>query len=385
MILNEMKKHIKTMILLIIVLIGGYKWMTHQPPKPLEPALPSVSVEKPIIKDMAEYIHQTGSLSAFNSVDLVARVEGYLQEILFIDGSFVEKDKLLFQIQPESYIEKLNMAESSVKADAANLKYAKAEYARQQQMYRQNATSLNSVEKWLANVQEAEADLSKAKSNVIEAKINLSYTRVKAPFNGRIGRHLVDVGNLVGNAQATELATLEQINPIYVYFNLNELDLLKFRKKVRERGLTKIDISKVKVEIGLQNEEGYPHSGKLDFVNTSLDASTGTMELRGLIENTDNRFIPGLYVKVRLPISPLKPLLTVPATSLSYDQIGPYLYKVNSAQKAVLTRVKLGPLEEGRQAIIKGLNKSDRVIVNGLQFVSPGKPVRIETMDENGL
>ena len=385
MIFQCIKKYVKIVFLLIIVFIGAYKWMNRKVVPEFIADVPHVVIQQPTSVKMAEYIHQTGSLSAFKSVDLVARVEGYLQEISFIDGSFVEKGKPLFLIEPEPYKEKLNEAKASVTAAIASLDYAKAEYARQKSMYRQNATSQNSVEMWLAKVQKAQAELSQSKSNVINAEINLSYTKVSAPFDGRIGRHLIDIGNLVGNGLATELATIEQTNPIYVYFNLNELDLLKFKALARKKGLTKKDISTMTVEIGLQNEAGYPHNGKLDFVNTSLDASTGTMQLRGLIDNKVNRFIPGLFVNVRLPITPLKSLLTVPSTSLSYDQTGPYLLTVSPSQDAVLTRVTLGPAELGRQSITKGLLATDRVIIQGLQFVSPGKKVMIEKMNETNL
>ena len=183
---------------------------------------PKVVVQQPQWREMVEYVTQTGTLVAYNSVDLVARIEGYLDAIKFTDGSFVKKGQPLFVIQPEPYFEQLKAAQATVAAQKAYNVYVKSEYARQKKMYTQQATSLNNVEKWLAKTEESDAEIAKAVANEAIAAINYSYTHVEAPFDGRIGRHLVDVGNLVGNGVATNLANIEQIDPIYAYFNLNE-------------------------------------------------------------------------------------------------------------------------------------------------------------------
>lgn len=342
--------------------------LTIQPPK--------VMLEKPKTIQMTEYISQTGNTVAYNTVDLVARVEGYLQEISFTDGTFVNKGTQLFLIQPKPYLEKLKESQAAVAAAQAGLQYAKAEHARQQRMYRENATSKNSVEVWLSKEQQAEADLLQSKANLVNAEINYSYTRVLAPFDGRIGRHLVDQGNLVGNGTATKLATIEQIKPIYVYFNLNELDLLKLRRASQQRGIKAKDINKIPVYVGQQNESGYPHEGRLNFIDTGLNPTTGTLEFRAILKNKDLKFVPGLFVKVRIPISPPKPMLTVPEVAILYDQIGPYLFTVDSKNIVKQQYVKLGPKEQGRQAIIKGLSATDNVIIQGLQFATPGNPVK---------
>lgn len=379
------KKFGKLIIALSLMGFIVYKLVDKPDDKPLELSIPNVITAPPKLMKMAEYIKQTGNISAFNSVDLVARVEGYLQGINFKDGTFVTKDKELFVIEPRPYQEKLNEAQASVKAAKAGLNYAKAEYARQQRMYEKNATSQNSVEAWQSKMQQAQAELSQSQSNLINAQINYGYTHVNAPFDGRIGRHLVDEGNLVGNGQATKLATIEQISPIYVYFNLNELDLLKLRAIAKKRGFTHNNISKINIEVGLQNEKGYPHKGTLNFVNTSLNPSTGTMEFRGLIENKNKLFIPGLFVNIRMAISPPKPMLTVPSNALLYDQIGPYVLTVSKDQKAELKRVTLGSVEQNRQAITQGLQANSQVIIKGLQFIAPGSAVSVEMKKERIL
>ncbi|WP_133127882.1 efflux RND transporter periplasmic adaptor subunit [Legionella nagasakiensis] len=369
-------KTIKTSAIIFAILLIVYFFLFHKTKSDAPVRQPPVViVKKPVLAEMAEYITETGNTVAYNSVNLVARVEGYLNKISFIDGTFVKKGQELFVIEPEPYLEKLKEAQASVAAQKANLAYNKAEYARQQQMYKENATSLNSVEKWLAKREESEADVAKAEANAENANITYSYTHVLAPFDGRIGRHLVDAGNLVGNGKATDLATIEQIDPIYVYFNVNELDLIKIRTAARARGFKPSDISKVPVYVGMQNETGFPHEGRLDFVNTGLNASTGTMEFRAVLPNKNYTLVPGLFVQIRVALSKPSPKLTVPDTAIQSDQIGPYLLVVDKNNVVVLKRVEIGSLEQGMRAVLKGLDAQDNVIVSGLQNATPGNPV----------
>lgn len=339
--------------------------------------LPKVIVQKPQSKEIVDYVTQTGTLVAYNSVDLVARVEGYLDSIEFVDGTFVKKGQELFVIQPDTYYQQLLAAKASVAAQVAANIYAKSEYERQKKMYAQDATSLNNVEKWLAKTQESNAEIDKAVANEMIAAINYSYTHVNAPFDGRIGRHLVDPGNLVGHGTATTIATLEQIDPIYAYFNLNELDLIKLRDAARAMGFKPEDINQISAEIKLQNETTFKHRGKLDFVNTGLNASTGTLEFRAILENKDHALLPGLFVQVRIPVSKPAKQMTIPDSAVLYDQIGPYVLIADADSVVQLKRVTLGSIEQEMRAITKGLTASDRVIVEGLQFATPGNKVNV--------
>ena len=347
-------------ILLLIDLVVHYKSIHHAPQIPIPPVL----VKK-----------QTGNTVAFNSANLVARIPGYLESINFIDGTKVTKGQNLFIIEPAPYMAQLMGAKATLAAHKAIEAYDKAEYARQKRMYKENATSLNNVEKWLAKSHESEADVEKAVADVEIAAINYSYTHVNAPFDGRIGRHLVDVGNYVGNGVATNLATIDQLDPIYVYFNLNELDLIKLRTAAGTHGYSAKKIKQVSVEVSLQNENGYSYNGKLDFINTGLNASTGTMEFRALLPNKKNRLVPGLFVEIRVATSKPALQLTVPDTSVLYDQIGSYLLVVDNNNNVVLKRVVTGGLKQGRRAILKGLVADDKVIISGLQNATPGKQV----------
>lgn len=339
---------------------------------------PTVAVMHPKMIKMADYLKQTGNTSAFHSVDLVARVEGVLEQKFFKAGTFVEKGTKLFMIEPKPYYEKLEQAKASVQASKASLKYAKSEYDRQLKMFQQNATSQNNVEMWVAKVQQAEADFLKSQSDVTQAALNYSYTKIEAPFKGRIGRALVDVGNLVGNGNATKLATIEQLDPIYVYFNLNEIDVLRIRSLAKKNGATPKKILTIQVELGLQNESGYPHVGKLNFIGSSLDASTGTMQFRAIFENKELTLVPGLFARVQIATSPEIPRISVPKDILMYDQLGPYLFKVDARRQAEMQRVKLGPSIDEWQSIESGLDKNDLVISEGMQFVADGRQVQFK-------
>lgn len=360
-------------ILVFIYLIHHFFGKSQEPTFPT----PKVVVQKPKLKEIVHYVTQTGTVVAYNSVNLVARVEGYLNSIEFVDGTFVKKGKELFVIQPEPYYENLRASKATVAAQKAALVYSKSEYARQKRMYKEHATSLNEVEVWYAKTLENAAQVDKSEADEVNASITYSYTHVLAPFDGRIGRHLVDIGNLVGHGEATSLATVDQIDPIYIYFNLNELDFIKLRKAARAQGLKPKDIKKIPVDVSLQNSSTR-YKATLDFVNTGLNASTGTMELRAVLPNKKYMFVPGLFVDVRVAVSMPENHLTVPDTAILYDQIGPYLLTVDNTNKVVLKHVTLGSLDGEVRAVIQGLDAQERVIIDGLQNATPGNKVEAQ-------
>lgn len=372
---EKRSKLIKIAIILLVVAFLLNSIVKHFTNKTQIPPAPPVVIQKPIAMEITNYVTQTGTVVAYNSVDLVARIEGYLEKVEFTDGTFVKKGQELFLVEPLPYMEKWKEALAVVAAQRASFTYTKAEFARQQRMYKQNATSLNNVEKWSAQTDEVKAEIDKAVANAAVAGINYSYTHILAPFDGRVGRHLVDPGNFVGNGKATNLATIEQLDPIYVYFNLNELDLIKVREIARSHAFNPKNIDDIPVYVKMQNETDFVHKGKLNFVNTGLNASTGTMEFRALLPNKDYTLLPGLFVQVRVPTSKPSSQLTVPDTAVQYDQIGAYVLTADTNNVVIVKRVVTGALKGEARAILKGLTAKDNVIISGIQNAIPGNQV----------
>lgn len=362
--------------LLLIVFLAGCKPSNryHAPPPP------PVTTSKPVLMPMTTYLDVTGSTVAVNSVQLVARVSGYLDRIDYTDGSMVKKGQLLFVIEPEPYAAKLKQAVASIAQAKAQVLYAQAQYDRQLQMIKQNATSQANVEQWLATCDSDEAAVIENTANAEIARINYGYTSVSAPFDGRVSRHLVDVGNLVGNSSATVLATIDQLNPIYVYFSVNELDMLKLRAALIALGRNPENVSGAPIFVGLQSEAGYPHPGKIDYVATSLDPSTGTIEARAVLGNDSNLLLPGLFVRARIPLGKPVQKLALPEAAVLSDQAGPYVYVVGAQSVVAQKRVQTGTEENGMIAVT-GLGAADQVIVDGLQNAAPGVTVAPREQD----
>jgi len=212
------------------------------------------------------------------------------------------------------------------------------------------------------------------------AKINLGYTRVTAPFDGRIDRHLVDPGNLVGSmGSATKLATIEQIDPAYVYFSINERDLLRVRATAREasraEGTPVGEAPRVPVQVALQTEQGYPHAGTLDFAGSGLDTGSGTLQLRAVVPNAGYLLLPGLFAQVRIALTKPVPQLVVPDRVVSSDQVGSYLLIVDADHKVKQQRIETGAVENGLRAVTAGLDADSEVVIDGLQNAIPGNLV----------
>jgi RND family efflux transporter MFP subunit len=356
----------------LLAMAMGCERNTYVPPPP-----PKVTLSHPLEKPVTDYLEFTGNTVAFQTVQLRARVEGYLEKVLFRDGDVVHKDKLLFLIQPQQYEADLQKAQSQVLAEKAQLEHAQTEYVRYSKLVKQQAAAQTDVDKWHYERDSRQAGLLAAKAQVELAKLNLSYTRVTAPFNGRMGRHLVDPGALVGAGKKTLLAEINQVNPIYVYFNINERDLLRVRGK-NPPTAEEAQHKKYSVFVGLADEKGYPHKGYLDFAAITLNPTTGSLMLRAILRNPKYVILPGMFTRVRVPIAEPKMALLVPEVALGYDQRGPYVLIVND-QKVVERRgVQLGPKVDGNRVITQGLKSDEWVIVNGLMRAIPGRKVTPE-------
>lgn len=355
--------------LLALSLSGCGKSNSYHAPPP-----PPVTTSKPVAMKMTSYLDVTGNTVAVNAVQLVARVAGYLQEIDYTDGSVVKQGQKLFVIEPAPYEAKLQQAEAAVASAKAQVIYAQSQYDRQQTMYAQKATSQANVEQWLSQRDSAKAQVTEAQANEQLAAINYGYTSVSAPFDGVVSRHLVDQGNLVGNGAATTLATITQINPIYVYFNVSELEVLSIRKAIMAQGHNPQDVIGAPVEIGLQSDSGYPYVGKIDYVAPGVDPATGTIQVRATVQNDSDILLPGLFVHGQIPLGAAVARLALPEAAVMSDQTGSYVYVVGKDNIVAQQRVQTGVQEDGMVAVA-GLDPDAQVVVDGLQNASPGNTV----------
>lgn len=336
-----------------------------------------VSVALPLQQKVVPYIEQTGNTQAVNTVDLVARVEGFLTEIEYQDGQFAKKGEPLFKIDPTTYAAKVKQAEAEVVSAKALLLQAEAEFKRQETLLRQNISAQNTYDQAKAKRDSSQANVENQTANLTIAQANLDYTGVVAPFDGVVTKRLVSVGELVGATAPTKLATIVQLDPIYVSFNLSEQDVLNIRRNLADRRITLEQLNKVPIEIGLMTEQGYPHKGHLDYVSPNVDPTTGTVLVRGVFDNPDRTLLPGFFVRVRVPVGLAeKTMLVVPDRVLAEDQTGRYLMVVNKDNVVEQRRVKAGQLLVGNlRAIESGLSADDRVVITTNGRAIPGAKV----------
>ena len=341
----------------------------------VQPPPPKIDVAAPLQKKVTRYIDATGNTASVKSVDLVARVQGFLQSINYKDGSFVKEGTTLFTIEPETYKLKLDQAQAAEAGAQASLKQAVTDYNRQVDLVQKQAVSQATLDTSTANRDNAQANLQQAEANTKIAQVNYGYTNVTAPFDGIVTAHLVSIGELVGVSSPTQLAQIVALDPIYVNFTINEQDVLKVREEARRRGITPEEIRKLPIEVGLQNETGFPHKGTLDYVSPTLNQSTGTIAVRGVLKNADRVLLPGYFVRVRVPFGEQQSALLVPDTALGADQAGRYLLVVNADNVVEQRKVTTGPLEGGLRVIETGLKPDDKVVIGGLLHAIPGQKV----------
>jgi RND family efflux transporter MFP subunit len=357
--------------LLSLALLAGCEQNTFQPPPP-----PKVDVAVPVQRAITRYLDATGNTAPIKSVDLVARVQGFLQSIDYKDGSFVKEGTTLFTIEPETYKLKLDQARAAQAGAEASLKQAEADFKRQTDLVARQAVSQATLDTSTSARENAQANLQQAQANTRIAEVNFGYTKVTAPFDGIVTAHLVSIGELVGASSPTQLASIVALDPIYVNFNVSEQDVLRVRAEARRRGLTATDLTRLPIDIGLQTEDGYPHQGNLDYAAPTVNQSTGTLAVRGVIPNPDRILLPGFFVRVRVPIDTQQDALLIPDTALGSDQGGRYVLIVNGDNVVEQRKVQTGQLEAGGMRVIEsGLKPEDRLVVAGLLRAIPGQKV----------
>lgn len=350
----------------------------------VQPPPPVVDVAPALQKSITRYLEATGNTAPIKSVDLVARVQGVLQSINYKDGSFVKEGTTLFTIEPETYKLKLDQAQAAEVGAQASLKQSDAEFKRQQELVAKQFATQSYFDQATSARDNAQANLQQAQANTKIAAVNYGYTNVVAPFDGVVTAHLVSVGELVGVASPTQLATIVQLDPIYVNFNVGEQDVLRIRAEAVMKGLTSADLLNIPVEVGLQTETGYPHRGKLDYAAPTVNQSTGTLAVRGVLPNANRALLPGYFVRVRVPIEESVKALLVPDVALGSDQGGQYLLVVNNDNVVEQRKVEIGPVEGSLRVIEKGLGPEDRVVIAGVLRAIPGQKVnpKLQTIEQ---
>ena len=335
--------------------------------KPAAPAAPPVNVAAALEREVVETVDFPGRIEAVESVEVRARVNGYLRSVHFRPGAQVKKGELLFVIDPRPFEAELARAEATLANTRAQLELARTELARQEQLLAERATSRREYDDAAARLRQFDAQIRANQASVESARLSLAYTRITAPVDGRVGKAEITVGNLVQGEvpNSPVLTTVVSTSPVYAAFEADEASFLRFKMR---NGLG--------VQIGLANEQGFPHRGRIEFVDNRVDPQSGTVRMRALLGNRDGRFTPGLFARVRLGDmdSPRKAVL-VADRAIGTDQSKRFVLVVNGDSKAEYREVRIGRAVEGLRVIESGLQAGEVIVVNGLQRVRPGAPV----------
>jgi RND family efflux transporter MFP subunit len=359
-------------MLAIVVAIGCNKGNEYKAPPPAE-----VTVAKPVIQPVRDFLEFTGKTAAVDTVDIRSRVSGYLKSIEFRDGQTVKKGQRLFVIEPEPFEAALASADADRQKANAKLELSQAETRRMEPLVKGGAVSAQEWDVAVANRATAAADVAAATAAMKQAKLNLSYTEVLAPIDGRISRHMVDIGNLV-QTQTTVLTTIQSYAPIYAYFYVSENDLDRLNEL---KSSATAELSKngkpagPKISLQLSNEKGFPHEGRIDFAELGVDPTTSKQLRRAVFDNQDGTLLPGLFCRLQLPIGDRTPRLMVADRSIATDQRGDYVLVVNQENVVEYRPVQLGLVNDNLRVIDSGIKGGEWVVTNGLQRARPGAKV----------
>jgi RND family efflux transporter MFP subunit len=348
-----------------------------QQPAAPPPPPPKVTVSQPVSREVVEWEEYTGRLEAVESVEVRARVNGYLQSIHFKNGTAVKQGDLLFVIDPRPYQAELERARAELGLANARLERTGKDVARAQMLVRARAVSEEEVDTRVSEQRQAQESVQAARATVNAVQLNVEFTQVRAPISGRISRNLVSVGNLVngGTTQSTVLTTIVSLDPIYCYFEADERSYLKGMRQVRNGDQTNGRASKQPVYVGLADEENFPHQGSIDFVDNRLDQNTGTITARAVLPNPTLFLVPGLFARLRIPAGSKYKALMVPPEALGSDLSQQFVFVVDAQKLVQYRQVTPGPLIDGWRVIRDGLQPEDWVIVKGVQRARAGAQV----------
>jgi RND family efflux transporter MFP subunit len=349
--------------------------------EPTKPPAPEVSISQAVEEPVQETLEFTGRTTAIESVEVRARVSGYITKVGFQDGAMVKQGDVLFEIDPREYDAAVLRSEGDVARLRAQLARAESEVARNQALRPSGAASARELEKAIAEKGSAEGELKAKLAELEVAKLNVEFSRVAAPISGRASRVEVTVGNLVvvGPSGGPLLTTIVSVDPIYVDFDADERSVVRVRKAAIARGLPaepeKIRDVKTPVQVGLADENDFPHRGVITFLDNQVDPSTGTIRVRAVLDNPDKLLAPGFFVRVRVPVADPKPGLLVTDRAVGTDQDRKYVLVVNDKNVVEYRPVKLGSIQNGLRSVTEGVTAQDWIVVNGIQRARPGVTV----------
>lgn len=339
---------------------------------------PEVTIATPMEKQITEWDEYTGRLRGVETVDIRARVNGYLESIHFKDGALVKQGDLLFVIDPRPYKATLDGAAAELERSRIRLQLAKNDLDRAKRLFKSRAISEEELDARTQEEKQAKAALTVARAAVRSASLEVEFTEIRSPIDGRIGRNLVDLGNLVngGTANSTLLATIVSLDPIHVYFTADERSFLKYLRLAREGVRPSSRNTPNPVQLGLADEEGFPHQGHMDFVDNRVDEATGTMQGRAIFDNPNLTLTPGLFARVRLlGKGPYRALL-IPDEAILADQAKKYVLVIDDQNTVNRRYVTLGRIVDGLRVIEQGLKVIDKVIINGVLRAREGSIVK---------
>jgi len=338
---------------------------------------PSVTVAPVERQELVEWDEFTGRTEPVESVEVRPRVSGYIQEVRFQSGQLVSKGDVLFVIDPRWHQAEFDRRQAEFEQARVRLDNARREADRTPQLLSNKAISIEESDARQSRHQEAKAALQAAQAALDSARLDLEYTQVRAPIDGRVSRALLTEGNYVsGVAGATTLlTTLVSVDPIYVYADIDENSLLKFNALTQARKLETDGAGKIPVELQLADERDFPHRGYIESFDNHLNPNTGSILLRAVFPNADGRVVPGLFARIRVPLSERHPVLLVDERAIGTDQAQKFVLTLTSTNTVAYRSVNLGPVIDGKRVIRSGLEADEKIVVNGLQRVRPGMPV----------
>lgn len=376
---NRMVRAARLLVLALLVacsLVACSTGCNHKgPAAPPAPPPPTVTVARPAVESVIDYREYTGRTAAVESVEVRSRVSGYLLSVEFKEGMEVRKGDLLFRIDPRPYEADLREAEANLAAQEAQLQRFQLDLTRAKELIGTNAISQQELDVAIANAASARAQLRSLEAAVASAKLELEYTEIRSPIAGRTSRALVTPGNLIVS-DSTVLTSVVSMDPMYAYFDVDESSALDYRQRVRQSQVDSARMTSIAVALGLSNETGYPHSGQIDFVDNVTDIGTGNIQVRARFQNDDGALLPGLFCRIRVPFTRPYDALLVPQTALAMNQQGRYVLVVNEENKVEPHVVEVGTSHGGLVAIRSGIERTDRVVINGLQKARPGSEVK---------